>query len=103
MVGFDDIFNLTRLLNAIYSIVFRIQTTFNGVRLVALFYDSDVGSDEKKVKKKFYERSKKEIDELNRLISIFNNLLNTKFNHLEAEMLVKVDLKSIKKMMASIQ
>ncbi len=97
MVGFDDIFNLTRLLNTIESSIFRIQTHFNGVRLVALFYDSDVGSDEKKVKKKFYERSKERIDELNRLISVFNNLLNTKFKHLRAEMLVKVNLKSIKK------
>jgi len=97
MVSLDDIFQLARLLNAIDSSTFRVQTTFNGVRLVALFYDPEVGSDAKKVKKKFYERLKKEIDELNRLISIFNDLLETKYRHLGNERLVEVDLVSIKK------
>jgi len=92
MVSFEEIFGLAYQLKRIEDLIFKLQIHFNGVLLVALFFDPK-GRNPRKV---FYDETKTIVDNLNNEISQFNKILRC-LKHLRAHELEKVDIKKIKK------
>ena len=73
MVGFETIFYFAMELKRMEDLKMHLKVHFNGVSLVALYFENKV--EEKRVKKTFFIRVSKIVKDLNSEIKIFNKQL----------------------------
>ncbi len=95
MAGFETTFYFAMQLKRIEDIKLHLITNFNGVQLVALYFENE--KEERKIKKVFFVRTSKIVKELNSEIKVFNKHLKNYFKHLNAQEIVLIDLNEIEK------
>ena len=93
--SFRDIFFMGLLLGQITQGMKELRLRFQSIQYSALVYKSE--SEGKRKKKKLYEEIKREVNELNRDIKIFNGIREIKWIGQNFEGLKTIDLKPIKK------
>jgi len=98
MVGFETIFYFAMELKRIEDLKMHLKIHFNGVSLVALYFENE--TEEKKVKKTFFIRVSKVVKDLNSEIKIFNKQLKNNFKHLDAREIELIDLNEIEKIIS---
>jgi len=98
MVGFEGIFNFAMQLKRIEDIKLHLRTNFNGILLVALYFED--ANEEKKRKKEFFNRTSKIVKDLNSEIKKFNKYLNKYFTYLNSRGIEQVDLNKIKEIIS---
>ncbi|MDP1696131.1 MAG: DUF4145 domain-containing protein [archaeon] len=95
MPCFEEIFGLAMHLKYIEDLKFNLKTNFNGVLLVALYFENEI--EEKEIKDKFFNKNKEIIEITNKEINEFNLKLESKYNYLPSKPIEIININEIKK------